>query len=276
MALVKSALRPSHLAAFTVAAAFAAETSFDCSKATQAIEKLVCGDDQLAASTARSPMISRRRWGRSRARTRRTLRAAQAKWIESRNACAKQPDQKACTLQSYKTRIAIMGAKYGFAPIAHRHFRVCLRRCRRRRVSMRPSSRPIRRPINLVDAPADAGKGRDLGRRACRARVRAMKAMAASSSGTRAMTPRSNGRRARISTVRRTGDRTIGGLRFGPQHMADEGQFAELVRHVHAVADDEFVGTDEAAEIGFDVGGEMAGLFEQHRRQHPAGAARGE
>ncbi len=58
--------------------------------------------------------------------------------------------------------------------------------------------------------------------------------------------------------------------------MPDEGQFAELVRHVHAVADDEFVGADEAAEIRLDIGGEMAGLFQKHRRQDTFCAARGD
>src|SRR5262245_4252833 len=49
------------------------------------------------------------------------------------------------------------------------------------------------------------------------------------------------------------------------QDMTDERQFAELMRHVHAVADDEFVRADEAPVIGFDIGSEMARLLEEHR-----------
>ena len=45
------------------------------------------------------------------------LRATQAAWIKSRDACDKDADPKACALQSYKTRIAILGAKYGLAPM---------------------------------------------------------------------------------------------------------------------------------------------------------------
>ena len=58
--------------------------------------------------------------------------------------------------------------------------------------------------------------------------------------------------------------------------MADEGQFAELVRHVHAVADDELVGAIEALEVRLDVGGEVAGLVEQNAAHHLARAPGGE
>ena len=48
-------------------------------------------------------------------------------------------------------------------------------------------------------------------------------------------------------------------------YMPDKGQFAELVRHVHAVADDEFVGAIEAGEVAGDVGGEVAGFVRAAR-----------
>jgi len=96
--------------------AYAAETSFDCSKATHAIEKLVCGNDQLASLDRQLTADFHKAMQQVSGKDQDDLRASQAKWIESRNACAKEQDQTACATQSYKTRIAILGAKYGFAP----------------------------------------------------------------------------------------------------------------------------------------------------------------
>jgi uncharacterized protein len=98
--------------------ALAAETSFDCSKATLKIEKLVCGDDQLAGLDRTLADDFKKAMGQITADDQKDLRMTQAAWIESRNACGDESDPKACALQSYKTRIAILGAKYGFAPIA--------------------------------------------------------------------------------------------------------------------------------------------------------------
>jgi len=106
------------IALFTLMpAAFAAETSFDCNKATEAIEKLVCGNEQLAALDRTLAADFKKAMGQISADDQKTLRAQQAAWIKSRNACAKESDAKVCTLQSYKTRIAIMGAMYGLAPM---------------------------------------------------------------------------------------------------------------------------------------------------------------
>jgi len=97
--------------------AFAAQSSFDCAKATHAVEKLVCGDDQLAALDVKLADDFKKAMGQISSADQTALRTAQEKWIESRNACAKDADPKACTLASYKTRIAVMGAMYGIAPM---------------------------------------------------------------------------------------------------------------------------------------------------------------
>jgi uncharacterized protein len=97
--------------------AFAAQTSFDCSKATHEIEKLVCGNDQLAELDRKLADDFKKAMGQISAEDQKALHATQAKWIESRNACGKEADPKACALQSYKARIAILGAKYGLAPM---------------------------------------------------------------------------------------------------------------------------------------------------------------
>ena len=69
--------------------AFAAETSFDCSKATHQIEKLVCGDDQLAGLDRTLADDFKKAMGQISAEDQKDLRAAQAAWINTRNACAK-------------------------------------------------------------------------------------------------------------------------------------------------------------------------------------------
>jgi uncharacterized protein len=106
------------LAALISPAALAAETSFDCSKATHQIEKLVCSDDQLAGLDRTLADDFKKAMGQVSTNDQVDLRMTQAAWIKTRDACAKESDPKACALSSYKTRIAVMGAKYGFAPIA--------------------------------------------------------------------------------------------------------------------------------------------------------------
>lgn len=105
------------LAALMSPAAFAAGPSFDCGKATHAIEKLVCGDNQLAGLDRTLADDFTKAMGQITPEDQADLRATQAKWIESRDACATDSDPKACALKSYKTRIAILGAMYGLAPM---------------------------------------------------------------------------------------------------------------------------------------------------------------
>jgi len=104
------------LMAFAISPARAVETSFDCGKATYQIEKLICGDDQLAGLDRTLAGDFHKAMQQVGEADQKDLHASQAKWIASRNACAKEQDPKACALQSYQTRIAILGAKYGFAP----------------------------------------------------------------------------------------------------------------------------------------------------------------
>lgn len=116
MAFVRLCIPAIAFAALLSTAASAAETSFDCSKATQKIEKLVCGDDQLAGLDKTLAADFNKAMGQISADDQKDLRATQAAWIGSRNACGEDADPKACALMSYKTRIAFLGAKYGFAP----------------------------------------------------------------------------------------------------------------------------------------------------------------
>ena len=108
VALVPMLLAPS---------AFAAAPSFDCGKASQAIEKLICGDARLAGLDVTLAGDFEKAKAQVTGRDLDALRIAQEKWIDTRNACTGDADPAACTLQSYLRRIAIMGAMYGFAPM---------------------------------------------------------------------------------------------------------------------------------------------------------------
>src|SRR4029077_3753379 len=57
---------------------------------------------------------------------------------------------------------------------------------------------------------------------------------------------------------------------------ADERQLAILVRHVHAIADDEQVRAMETDEVRVERHRALAGLFQQHASEHAFRAARGE
>ncbi|MBL8905613.1 MAG: MliC family protein [Rhizobiales bacterium] len=118
MAIIRYFIPAAACAALFSPAGFAAEPSFDCGKATHEVEKLVCGDDALAGLDKRLAADFAKAMDQVSGADQAELRASQEKWIEARNACAKQDDPRACALESYKTRIAIMGARYGFAPIS--------------------------------------------------------------------------------------------------------------------------------------------------------------
>ena len=195
------------LAALMSTATFAAEPSFDCGKATHAIEKLVCGDDQLAgldrtlADDFKKAMEQVSGEDQSGACARARRNGSKAAMPAPRRATPRP-----ARLQSYKTRIAVMGAKYGFAPIATGTFVfTCDDAAKTSFYATFFDTDPP--AMNLVSRRHCRKKPKRWSR-ACRARVRAMKATAASSSGTRAMMPWSNGRRARISTARRTARRS--------------------------------------------------------------------
>jgi uncharacterized protein len=82
-----------------------APPSFDCSKAGDDSEKMVCGDAELSA-------LDRQLAGefaKAQAKTgadASTLKATQVGWMKGRNECWKADDKRQCVLESYLTRIA--------------------------------------------------------------------------------------------------------------------------------------------------------------------------
>ena len=92
----------------------AAEPSFDCKKAEGSVEKLICGDDQLAAMDVELARI----YGLARDDKDLTetqhddLTAAQRSWIEGRDACDQAADERMCVEEAYVTRIADLREAY--------------------------------------------------------------------------------------------------------------------------------------------------------------------
>jgi uncharacterized protein len=73
--------------------------SFDCARAANAVERLVCGDERLAAyDRAVALLYARARRGKDAAATVRSQR----EWLESRARCA----DLACLVESYRVQLA--------------------------------------------------------------------------------------------------------------------------------------------------------------------------
>lgn len=95
----------------------ASEPSFDCAKAQNSAEKLVCSDGQLAQLdreaawlyrlAVKSPQVSGER--------KKQLKAYQRGWIKGRDECWKEPEQKTCVRDSYAIRIYELRQGYGDA-----------------------------------------------------------------------------------------------------------------------------------------------------------------
>jgi len=99
----------------------AATPSFDCAKAGDAIEKMVCADDQLAAldrqlagvfAEALTIIAGYGGTNAIRQKAEKDLKADQRGWLKGRNECAKADDPRACAQGAYKARIAMLQAQY--------------------------------------------------------------------------------------------------------------------------------------------------------------------
>ena len=92
----------------------AASPSFDCANASSSTEKLICGDDQLAAFDVELARL----YGLARDSAdltddeRDALTASQRDWIGERDDCAKAEDERACVENAYVTRIAALRETY--------------------------------------------------------------------------------------------------------------------------------------------------------------------
>lgn len=87
--------------------------SFDCARATAAVEKLICGDAALAKLDRTLAASYTRALGNFTDTDKAAERTAQRAWIASRNGCAKDSDAKACVQASYQRRLVEMRIKGG-------------------------------------------------------------------------------------------------------------------------------------------------------------------
>lgn len=78
--------------------------SFDCAKASQLVESLICADAELSGLD--DSLAKAYREALANAGDAEGLRSTQRQWIKSRNACK----NKACLLQKYATRLNALGA----------------------------------------------------------------------------------------------------------------------------------------------------------------------
>lgn len=104
------------IAMLSLPAAHAARTSYDCTKAKEKVELLVCRDDALARLDVRAAELFRKAEeaaGGERARI--ALRDAQRAFPAKRNACARSADMRGCTMLAYRTRISELQVQSGEA-----------------------------------------------------------------------------------------------------------------------------------------------------------------
>jgi len=97
--------------------AMAAEASFDCDKASNGVEELVCGDDQLAAmdrELARLYKLAQAGPDMDQ-HDKDELTVGEQVWLDSRDQCAKADDPRACVETAYVTRIAALRETYAAA-----------------------------------------------------------------------------------------------------------------------------------------------------------------
>ena len=98
------------------AAASAARPS-GCSKpAVSAIASLICSDDELAKLDRRLTETYAMAIRKAARQHPRLLQTDQADWIKARDACWQSADQRRCTLDRYRQRLAELQARYRLVP----------------------------------------------------------------------------------------------------------------------------------------------------------------
>lgn len=86
--------------------AAAANPSFDCDGARGEIERLICGDDELAALDVELARAFAAAMSRAPASQISLLRSDQSNWRKARNDCRKTEDARSCTLEAYRKRLS--------------------------------------------------------------------------------------------------------------------------------------------------------------------------
>jgi uncharacterized protein len=104
-------------AALAQGAAHAATPSFDCSKRINAAEKMVCGDDTLAALDRKlGGIVSQAGHSLPRDKSIAYFVVEQQEWVRSRDGCPSTPRPEACLMSVYRTRIAELQDRFNLVP----------------------------------------------------------------------------------------------------------------------------------------------------------------
>jgi uncharacterized protein len=103
----------------------AATPAFDCKKASGNVERLVCGDDELAALDRKMAEVFAAAAKKAANELPPILKAEQRGWIKGRNDCSKSSDVRACVSDEYKRRIAELQARYRLVPMKGPFFFAC-------------------------------------------------------------------------------------------------------------------------------------------------------
>lgn len=91
--------------------------SSDCSSpAVSTIASLICSDDELTTLDRRIAATYAAATRKATGQHPRRLQTEQADWMKTRDACWKSSDQRRCTLDSYRQRIAELQARYRLVP----------------------------------------------------------------------------------------------------------------------------------------------------------------
>lgn len=85
--------------------AHAANASFNCSEHSNKVEKLICHDSELAQLDTSLASLYHLVMKSTPADEQASLKSEQRDWIQSRNACDKAADPKACIKEEYHARI---------------------------------------------------------------------------------------------------------------------------------------------------------------------------
>lgn len=87
------------------ASAWPAPPSFDCAKASSEVEKLICGDPELAQLDRSLSDLYHRVLEDTPAGEQKRLKTEQRGWVKGRDDCWKAEDLRDCVAREYRARI---------------------------------------------------------------------------------------------------------------------------------------------------------------------------
>ena len=88
----------------------ASAQSIDCDRASNAVQKAICGDPDLKALDATMVSLYGDATKHATVERRRAIAAEQSQWVVIRDACASKPDLKSCVKDAYAKRSGALGA----------------------------------------------------------------------------------------------------------------------------------------------------------------------